>query len=163
MLGGWEVSGVTTYQTGAPFSVGFTVPSSYIGWMGGRADVVPGINPYVRQSGHNVISGVQWFNPAAFTAPTPWTWGNGQRDVLFGPGFWDWDMSALKNFAMPWSEHHQLQFRADFFDAFNHSNLNAPAATISASQYGGLPIPTAGVIHGATGNRTIQLGLKYSF
>ncbi|HLJ15716.1 MAG TPA: hypothetical protein VKV15_14550 [Bryobacteraceae bacterium] len=44
-----------------------------------------------------MINGVQWFNPAAFGPPLPWTWGDTGRNILWGPGMWDWDISALKH------------------------------------------------------------------
>jgi hypothetical protein len=168
VVGGWQVSGITTYGTGTPFSVDFYVPTSYPGWWGGRADAVSGVSPYAKQSGHDVISGVQWFNPAAFTAPTPGTWGNSARNSLFGPGVANWDLSLAKSFAF---EKSRLEFRVDFLDAFNHFNLGNPANTIAATQYGGSPISSAGVIYGGQnitgesvyGNRAIQVGLRYRF
>lgn len=162
VFGGWEVSGISTYATGTPFSVGFSVPSSYVGWWGGRANQVPGASVYAgQQSSHNIIGGVQWFNPSAFAAPQPWTWGNSARDSVFGPGFWDWDISALKNFKI--TERVQFQLRGDFLDAFNHFNLSNPSATIADTRDGGPPILTAGKIFGGSGNRIIQVGARLSF
>ena len=57
----------------------------------------------------------------------------------------------------------RLQFRCDGLDAFNHFNLGNPNATIADTRDGGLPVPTAGKITGGSGNRIIQLGLKYMF
>ena len=162
ILGGWSVSGITAYRTGAPFSVNFTVPSSIVGWWGGRADAVAGGQIYAGQSSsHNVISGVPWFNPAAFAAPQPWQWGNAERNSVFGPGSWNWDIGVQKHIAI--TEQHRLQIRADFLDAFNHFNLAAPSATIADTRDGGLPSATAGKIFGGSGNRIVQLGLKYAF
>jgi hypothetical protein len=162
ILGGWSVSGITAYRTGAPFSVNFTVPSSIVGWWGGRADAVAGGQIYAGQSSsHNVISGVPWFNPAAFAAPQPWQWGNAERNSVFGPGSWNWDIGVQKQIAI--TEQHHLQIRADFLDAFNHFNLAAPSATIADTRDGGLPSATAGKIFGGSGNRIVQLGLKYAF
>ncbi|MGH9470424.1 MAG: carboxypeptidase regulatory-like domain-containing protein [Terriglobia bacterium] len=162
LLGGWQVSGITSYATGVPFSVNFSVPSTYVGWLSGRADLVAGASPYAGQSGsHNVTSGVPWFNPAAFAPPQPWTWGNSERDMLFGPGQENWDMSALKDFRV--REHATLEVRADFFDAFNHFNLGNPSVTIGDTRDGGAAVPTAGKIFGGSGNRTIQIGARLQF
>jgi hypothetical protein len=162
ILGGWKVSGITTYAGGVPFSVNFSVPATYVGWWGGRADKIPG-NPYAgQQKSHDVTTGVPWFNPAAFAPPQPWTWGNSARDTLFGPGLENWDISALKNFQL--EERLRLQFRADLFDAFNHFNLGSPTTnTIADTRDGGPSIPSAGKIFTGTGNRIIQLGVKLFF
>jgi hypothetical protein len=163
IAGGWSISGITTYRTGAPFSVAFTVPSNIIGWWGGRADAVSGASiSSGRDSGsHDVINGVSWFNPTAFAPPQPWQWGNSERNGFFGPGFWNWDIGVQKWF--PVTERHRLQFRADFLDAWNHFNLGTPSSTIADTRDGGLPNTTAGKIFGGSGNRVIQLGLKYMF
>jgi hypothetical protein len=167
ILGGWQVTGITTYQTGSPFTVNFQVPSTYIGWWGGRADRVPG-SLYAKQSGHDIINGVQWFSPSAFAPPQPWAWGNSQPNSVWGPGFWDWDMSAQKYFRIPVRglEAPRLQFRVDFFNAFNHFSLGNPSATVADTRDGGPAITTAGKIYGANGSynpRTIQVGLRFVF
>jgi hypothetical protein len=162
VAGGWSVSGITIYRTGSPFSVNFAVPSSVVGWWGGRADAVSGVDLYEGQSGsHDVINGVQWFNTAAFAPPAKWQYGNSQRNTVFGPGFWNWDIGVQKNFAI--TENHRLQLRGDALDAFNHFNLGNPSATIPNTRDGGLPDPRAGKIFGGSGSRVIQLGLKYMF
>ncbi|HKT10954.1 MAG TPA: carboxypeptidase-like regulatory domain-containing protein [Terriglobia bacterium] len=162
VLGGWELSGITSYGTGLPFSVNFSVPSGYVGWWGGRADRVSGSSLYSgQQSGHDIFSGVQWFNTGAFAPPQPWTWGNSSRDSVFGPGFWDWDMSLLKNFKI--TERVGLQFRGDFLDAFNHFNLGNPGSTIADTRDGGTPVASAGKITTGSGNRVIQVGAKLTF
>jgi len=169
-LGGWQVAGITTYQTGFPMTVNFQVPSKapYSGsWWGGRADRVAS-NLYAKQSGHNVISGVQWINPAAFAPPQPWQWGNSPPYVAFGPGLSNWDMSAQKNFRIPVRglEAPRLQFRADFLDAPNHFALTngvATPATIGDTRDGGAAVPSAGKIFSGTGNRIVQVGLRLDF
>jgi hypothetical protein len=160
-VGGWGVSGITTYGTGTPFSVGFSVPSTYTGWQGGRADRAAGVAPYEKQTGHNITSGVQWFNPSAFAPPQPWAYGNSERNTLFGPGLWNWDMSAFKNFHM--TEGLTLEARVDLLDAFNHFNLSNPSSTIADTRDGGAAVPTAGIIYSGTGNRIIQVGLRLRF
>jgi len=164
VLGGWEVSGITMYGTGIPFPVNFAVPSTKVGWWGGRADKVPGSAVYAKQSGHNIAgNGLPWFSTAAFAAPTAWTWGNSSRNSVFGPGMWNWDISALKNFNLPWSDKQRLQFRVDFIDAFNHFNLSNPNATIADTRDGGPAQPTAGNITSGAGNRVIDFALRYFF
>jgi hypothetical protein len=162
VLGGWSISGITAYRTGAPFSVNFTVPSSVIGWWGGRADAVAGGSIYSgKSSSHDVIGGVQWFNPGAFAPPQPWQWGNAERNSVYGPGSANWDIGAQKIFAI--TEQRRLQVRADFLDAFNHFNLGTPSSTIADTRDGGSPNASAGKIFSGSGNRIVQLGLKYVF
>jgi hypothetical protein len=160
VLGGWQLSGITAYQTGTPFSVSFSVPASITGWWGGRADHVSG-NDYAKGSGHDIINGVPWFNTGAFAPPQQWTWGNGARNLLFGPGNWNWDMSLQKVFKV--TERARLQFRSDFLDAFNHFNLGNPSTAIADTRDGGLPIATSGKIFGGGGSRVIQVGAKIMF
>jgi hypothetical protein len=164
VLGGWSISGITTYATGTPFNVGFSVPTKYAtSWFGGRPDLATnGPALYAGQeSGHDVITGVRWFNPDAFAPPQPWQWGNASRNMLFGPGYVNWDVSGMKSFAL--TERTRLKFRGDFFDAFNHFNLSNPNATIADTRDGGLPNANSGLITGGSGNRTIQLGLTLQF
>jgi hypothetical protein len=67
IIGGWELAGITTHVTGALFSISFNVPSNLVGWWGGRPDAVSGVELYEGKNGssHDVVSGVQWFNPVA--------------------------------------------------------------------------------------------------
>ncbi len=161
IAGGWQVSGITSYVTGAPFSVTFPVPSNYIGWWGGRADQV-GSDIYAgKQTNHDVVSGVPWFNVGAFGPPQPWTWGNSSRNMLFGPGSQNWDISFQKYFSL--TERFRLQVRSDFLNAFNHFNLGGPSATIADTRDGGPAQPTAGKIYGGSGSRVVQVGARLSF
>jgi hypothetical protein len=162
VAGGWTVSGISSYLSGQPFSVSFQVPASQVGWWGGRANTVAGVDPYTHDHSHNL--GTQWFNPAAFTAPTPGYWGNSSRNGYFGPGLINWDISIMKSMYMPFNDNHRLQFRADMFDAFNHFNPDSGLqTTIADTRDGGAPIPAAGRITSGESSRVIQLSLKYLF
>jgi hypothetical protein len=163
VLGGWQVSGITTYATGTPFSVSFAVPTTYVGWFGGRADALSGVSAYNKGEGHDITSGVQWLNTAAFAPPKPWTYGNGQRNAYWGPGRYNWDASLMKSFKMPSWESAQMQVRGDFLDLTNHFNLGNPGTQIADTRDGGTPIPMAGKITGGSGNRVIQVGLRLQF
>ena len=162
VLGGWMVSGITTYATGSPFTVTFSqAGTGIVGWLTTRANPVPGVNPYIKQSGHNIIDGVQWFNPDAFTPPAKWDWSGGGRNTLFGPGYVNWDLSAQKSFSL--SERLSLKFRADMLNAFNHVNLNNPNASIADTRDGGTPNANSGQITSAQGARIVQFGLTLSY
>jgi hypothetical protein len=162
IIGGWTISGITTYRSGTPFSVTFSVPSNYVGWLGGRADTVAGASLYTGLShSHNVATGVPWFDPAAFAPPQPWTWGDASRNMLFGPGFENWDISLARELRI--RERKRVQIRTDWLDAFNHFNPGNPSATIPDTRDGGPPNPNAGKIFGGSGNRSIQLGVRFEF
>jgi hypothetical protein len=165
VFGGWEIAGITTYVTGTPFSLAFTVPSNVVGWWGGRPDAVSGAPLYGGQNSgsHDIVSGVQWFNPAAFAPPQKWTYGNAPRNNVYGPGSENWDMSLMKMFYFKGEEGPRLQVRTDWFDAFNHFNLANPGATIGDTRDGGLPVATAGKIFSGSGSRVIQLAARFIF
>ncbi|HWB84673.1 MAG TPA: TonB-dependent receptor [Bryobacteraceae bacterium] len=161
VAGGWSVSGITSYLSGQPFSVAFQVPSSQVGWWGGRADVLPGADPYTGDHSHNL--GTLWFNPAAFAPPAPGTWGNSPRNGYFGPGMYNWDISLMKNIYTV-GDRQRLQIRGDFFDAFNHFNPDAGLqTTIADTRDGGAAIPAAGRITSGESSRVIQVSLRYFF
>jgi hypothetical protein len=170
IVGDWTVSGITTYETGPAFSVTVVAPAFYPGWISGRADIVPGVNPYMRNHAHSPTA--TWLNPAAFVSPVPGAWGDSPRNGYFGPGYWNWDMSLLKTFVI--REHQGLLFRADFLNAFNHTNWDdggtsiggvaAPViANVSTNQYHGTAVSNFGVVTTGEGNRVIQGSLRYTF
>jgi len=165
LFGGWELAGITTYVTGAPFSVSFNVPTNIVGWWGGRPDAVAGAGLYDGKNGssHDIVSGVPWFNPAAFAPPQKWTYGNASRNSVYGPGSENWDVSLMKTFFFRGENGLRLQVRTDWFDAFNHFNLGGPGAAIGDTRDGGLPVATSGKIFGGSGSRIIQLALRLMF
>jgi hypothetical protein len=167
VLGGWGISGITFYRTGTPFSIGFSVPSSIVGWWGGRADAVAGANPYLPKTGsHDIVNGIPYINVSAFAPPAPWKWGNAAYNSMYGPGAWNYDIGIQKYFHIPETESHRLQFRIELLNAFNHFNPGNPSATIADTRDGGLPNPSAGKIFGGSGylsNRIVQLSMRYTF
>jgi hypothetical protein len=94
----------------------------------------------------------------AFIQPLAGTYGNVGRNILEGPSLKQFDLALAKRWSL--SERVKLQFRSDFFNLFNHTNLNTPNPVVYAGATGG-PSPTAGVITStATASRQVQLGLK---
>ena len=146
LLGGWETSGIVTLASGLPYSVNFT--SSVQGWTSNRADEVG--DPHVSHPSLN-----EWFNPAAFALPTPFTYGNTGAYAYWGPGYSNWDTGVMKNF--PVTERSSLQFRAEFFDALNHPSFSNPASNISVPSTVGMITATS------DGPRIIQLALRLEF
>jgi hypothetical protein len=111
---------------------------------GQRADVVAG-----QAIALDNPTNFRWFNTAAFRpAATPY--GTAGRGMVYGPGLRNWDFTVAKSFSI--RERFRLQFRTEFFNAFNNVNYDAPAMNASAG--------TFGVITSALPGRSIQLGLK---
>jgi hypothetical protein len=172
-VSGWTLSAIATLESGFPFSpqLGYNPTGS----GDSRNPVRPNVNPAFTGSlythGTTAQRVAQYFNPAAFSAPAYGTVGNVSRDSLTGPGYNDLDLSLSKNTQI--DERFRVQFRAEFFNILNHTNLLTPSETVfsagptqgtSANQTTPAVVsPTAGVITSAATTRQIQLGLKLLF
>ncbi len=163
--GGWRVGGMINARSGVPINViisrpdtvtvnGATVANIPGGNSRGtqRPDLVPGVDPYLKD-------GVRWLNPAAFAAPMPGTFGNLPRNYLRGPGFWQLDLTASKDFRF--STNQGMQIRFEIFNIANRLNYENPAATLPAGTIGQ---PFTDAVAGTFGymlgplNRTVGLG-----
>jgi hypothetical protein len=155
IIGNWQVSGIETLLSGLPFTPQLSYNPSNDGDT--RNPVRPSLNPNFTGS---IIQGGtgQYFNPNAFIAPLANTYGNAPRNFLQGPGIAETDLSFAKKFLL--TEKFNLQFKAEFFNLFNRTNLNNPNPVVFTSATSG-PSPTAGVITStSTSSRQIQFGLK---
>jgi hypothetical protein len=155
LLSDWQISGIQTLQSGLPFTPQLSYNPSNDGDT--RNPVRPSLNPDFTGP---VILGEpsRYFNANAFVQPLPGTYGNVGRNTLPGPHLYETDLSVAKQFSF--RERWKLQFRAEFFNLFNHTNFNTPNPVVYAAASGG-PSPTAGVITStATTSRQVQLGLK---
>jgi hypothetical protein len=152
VISGWQLAGISSFQTGQPFSVSYTAPGTPVGLVSGRANRVPGVALYPSHQTH-----AEWFNPAAFTAPSNFTYGTSGYDMLWGPHFQNWDMNLQKNIVF--LERYRLQLRADAFNVFNHPNFSVPSSSISS--------PTStGVISSTSPGyeaRTVEFAAKFNF
>ena len=165
VVGGWQISGITTFESGTPFTVTVSGDNANINPSSEtqRADQIPGV-PLI-PSGF-VQSPQAWYNKAAFAAPAPYTFGTLARNTLRGPKFIDFDFSLMKNFKF--TESKSLQFRSEFFNIFNNVNFAAPGGGASGgfSTLGGesrtaVPPATGFMqIFSAAAAREIQLSLK---
>ncbi|HYT19858.1 MAG TPA: TonB-dependent receptor [Candidatus Polarisedimenticolia bacterium] len=153
VLGGWEVSGLVYYYTGTPLTVttSNTDPGG-LGLLGASASSArPDITGNPNQGAlHTVAS---FFNTSVFV-PTPVNAnrpGTAGRGVVTGPSFQRWDVSLFKNTKLR-GEHMYVQFRAETFNVFNHTNFSAVGTNITLS--------TFGKVTTANDPRILQLGLK---
>jgi len=147
LLGGWNIGGIYTYVSGAPFSILAGGDIANVGGGSQRAQVVGDPN-----SGFN-RSRLEWFNTSAFALPDNFTFGNAKRNSLTGPGQTNIDFTIFKDFNL--FERTKLQFRGEFFNIANHPRFGLPDNNVQSSSFG--LISTAG------SPRDIQLALKLVF
>jgi hypothetical protein len=150
VAGNWNLGGIARFVSGAPFDAQAGSDVANVGGSNQRAQRT-GANPYLRNA--FTQSRKPWLNPAAFSLPAPYTWGNESRNDVVGPSFKDVDLSVFKD--IPLKEQLKLQFRSEFFNVFNHSNYSNPTNTVTSSSFG--------LITSAAGGRDIQFALKVMF
>jgi outer membrane receptor protein involved in Fe transport len=122
---GWQLTPIFAWATGSPFDVTEGI-SNWDGLGVNRPNVIAGCDP-MKGAG----KATEWFNPACFALQPIGTLGNFGRDVLRTPGTVDIDLGISKDTAI--TERMKLQFRAEFFNILNHTNLGAPTATSNFS------------------------------
>jgi hypothetical protein len=155
-FGDWQVGGIWTLQTGAPFTV--NLPNDVAN--NGEPLSAPSQRPNLvcdPNSGTNTKTTAEWFNTSCFQPPAQFTYGNAGRDIVVGPGLDNFDATIQKEF--PVRENMKLQFRLDVFDFFNHPNFNAPIGA-------GRTYSTAlsfGEITSANDPRDMQFSLRLAF
>jgi hypothetical protein len=151
IVGGWDTNLILTLQTGLPFTP--VLNSSVSNAGGSRPDrlgvgTLDNKDPFRWFDTSFNTAGAAWGNPAVFT------FGNGARNPLYGPGRVNFDWSLFKDFSP--SEKWNLQFRAEFFNLFNTPQFDLPNPAIGS--------PAAGRITSTVGNpRQVQLGLRFAF
>lgn len=175
---GWQLNTIITVQSGRPISI-LTDAGGVNGNFVQRPDVVPGVSPILP----HWTPSTGYLNPLAFSYPQVTAadpsglFGDLGRDQVFGPGFWNIDFSTTKNFQL--RENLVLQFRAEFFNIFNHPNFALPSNVITPGYNSdGTLNPNAGTAGSITqtpdvaqgnpglgggGPRVMQFGLRLQF
>ncbi len=167
-IGGWQINAITTFETGSPVTVynGYTSSYDYMGdvsLQSCNANLSRGSRTFMHDFNTDCYS-----EPAASTDPTliaqgitnfAVTRGNERRNNLHQPGINNWDMGLQKSFR-PFGEGRELQFRADAFNAFNHTQWSSidtydDRAVNDQSEFGW--------ITGARPGRRMQLNMKFVF
>lgn len=165
IMGGWELTGIMTLQGGSPFTVSSAGnPSRSGGRSPNYADVLPGCDIQARPSG--LEPRLQWFNTTCFQSAAIGTFGNLGRNRLRGPAYETLDLGVYRNFKI--KESMNLQFRAEFFNALNHTNFGLPNAGLgSVATFGTITSTSGGgglYSEGSTADpRIIQFALKFTF
>lgn len=166
IIGGWQVSGIYTWRTGFAFPVQNGVATVSFGSTGypifngnGSAlSVSPHTDPKLSGNGIQLFSNPQ-AALSAFSAPTGLQVGT--RDELRGPRFSNVDLSLAKTFPL-WSEKYKLQFRAEAYNAFNHTNFALPSSiNINGTNFG--QITSTSSISGDQSARVLQFALRFEF
>ena len=145
ILGGWQTSVIWTAQDGTPFTLRLSQDNANVGntsWpdrvCNGRLD-----NPTPQQ----------WYDQSCFVTPAQYRFGNAGRNILYGPSTNNVDFALHRFFPIPVRESMQLEFRGEFYNVFNRTQLGIPETSL------GLP-QTGQITTTAAPNRQIQLGLK---
>lgn len=149
LLGNWQFSGISSFQSGVPINITLPGDNAGIGSAPYRPNLVgdPTVGGGSRQT---------WFNPAAFAQPLLGSFGNSGRNVVRGAGINNTDASLFRNFpGILKLESSGLQFRAEFYNIFNHTNFNGFGTTFGS--------PNFGQATSARDPRTIQFGLRLFF
>ena len=160
ILGNWQVTVIEKITSGFPIFVYDSNNTSGSAFNnGGNSFIRPNLvgNPAKSGTGADCQAGTldHWFNQCAFAQPAPGELGNASRTPVNGPDFVNTDFSVIKNFALPW-EGKGLEFRAEFFNIFNHAQFALPAADFASGGFG--------AISSTVNNpRLVQFGLKFNF
>jgi hypothetical protein len=153
LLRNWRVSTLYQVQSGFPFTISVFGDTA-------NAGTVLGENPiranYTGQPvfGPGTRNTSQWFNPAAFSAPAAFTFGNVGRNTVYGPGMQTMDLAIVRSFAI--RESLRFELRAEAFNALNHSNLGTPNRFVNTPQFGT-------ITEASTPGRELQLSARISF
>ncbi len=157
VAGGWQVSGISTFYTGLPLTIGTSQPDSQLAHCncgGYRANLIG--NP---ASGSNLRSVAEWFNTSAFGPVPAGQFGNSARNNVRGDGINNFDFSVFKNFAgipLPGTkEGGTFQLRFEFYNVFNHTQFNSYGTTFGSGVFG--------QVLNTRNPRQIQIGAKLQF
>ena len=149
----WHLSAIFQAQSGYPFTISVFGDTANAGTLLGENPVRAN---YTGQPvfGPGTHTAAEWFNPAAFSTPAAFTFGDVGRNTVYGPGLQTLDLALQREFSV--TEKTRFQFRAEFFNALNHTNLGTPNRFVNTPQFGT-------ITEAATPGREVQLGLRLSF
>ncbi|MGH8247090.1 MAG: hypothetical protein ACREUU_11755, partial [Gammaproteobacteria bacterium] len=155
LLNGWQVSGITRLFAGKPFDVALSQDVAGIGAVQNqRPDVI------AETRGPRTVE--EWFNRAAFARPATGTFGNMGRNSLRGPGIHKWDLALYKNFVV--REGVRVQFRSEFFNAFNHPSFAGVGTSLTTTSMGVNPnVNNFAIATDTRDARVLQFALKLMF
>jgi hypothetical protein len=149
LAGGWIVSGITTFQSGTPYYVSApdeSATSALIAYANALPNCKPNSGPRTR---------LEWFNISCFAVPAAGTVGDSTLGSFTDPGINNWDISIIKDTKTGFPrESGSMQFRADFYNAWNHTEFGGPSNSITSAP---------GQISSTRPARIVQFVLEYRF
>jgi hypothetical protein len=161
---GWELSGISTFESGDPYSVMMGIDTSF---TGGSAPAYPDLIGPILLENIRKSNGI-YLSPQNFLAPSFGQFGTLARNAFHGPGVNNFDLGLIKNISF--RERLRLQMRGELFDAFNHAQFEFAGSTLASSIAAPPPGGTIPVIQyvdpsqfgraGARPARVVQLALK---
>lgn len=154
VLGGWQLAGIVSLQTGFPFTINISGDSAGIG--GGSGGILIRGNPVAGQSAQlpsSQRSTARWFNTAAFVAPPAYQFGMLGRNTVTGPGIFNIDTTLSKRVRA--GERFSVEIRAEAFNLFNTPNHTQLGRIINAADYG--------QVNSQLAPRQLQFGIKLNF
>ena len=152
VAGGWQINGITFYQSGRAFTINSPFDHSNSGSSNIRPDAT-GISPDLPGDQRSVQ---RYINAAAFRIPDGFAFGNTGRNVGTGPSQINFDFSVFKDFPLSADGERKLQFRFEAFNVMNHPQFQIPERTFNTPQFGTI---TSTI----NDNRDIQLALRFVF
>jgi hypothetical protein len=155
VAGGWQLNTIATFLTGLPFTP--TMQTSTLN-TGTGSQFPNRIASGELPSSQRTID--HWFDASAFIAPGQYLFGNSGRNVLYGPGTRQIDLSLFKNFAF--TESRRVEFRAEAFNALNTPQFNNPNASIGFTGVAVITSAGSPTVYQRT-SRQIQLAVKLYF
>jgi hypothetical protein len=165
LTNGWQISGITRFATGLPVTIVDNSDFSLLGTASG-GPITLGVDTPNLVGPLNITdprkTGGIYFSSAAFGPSAIGQEGNANRRFFHGPGINNWDMAMLKTTQL--TEQLNLQFRAEFYNVFNHAQFLTPNGIITYNPTTLLPNPNImGLVPGTTPARIGQLSLKLNF
>ena len=150
---GWQLATVYQAQSGFPLTISVFGDTANAGTLLGENPIRAN---YTGQPvfGPGTHTSERWFNPAAFSTPAAFTYGNVGRNTIYGPGMQTLDVALHREFAL--TEKLRFQIRGELFNALNHTNLGTPNRFVNTPQFGT-------ITEAATPGREVQLGARISF
>jgi hypothetical protein len=149
-LGGWQLSGIVTAETGLPLYI-------TLGGSQGSNGLANGTNrPNVSGTVSYPDKFGEWFDTSVFSSPAPGAWGTFPKDSVYGPGRDNWNLALFKAFTFSEARGSHFEFRVETFNTFNHTQWSSIGTTFAnSSQFG--------QVTGTYNPRNIQLGAKLIF
>jgi hypothetical protein len=149
----WQLSGIYQAQSGFPFTISVFGDSANSGTALGEHPIRANYTGK-QVFGPDTRTPEQWFNPLAFSAPAPYTFGNVGRNTLYGPGMVTLDFAISRSFTI--SETNKFQVRMEAFNGLNKVNLGTPNRFVNTAQFGTITEP-------ASPGRQVQVSARFSF